>query len=987
MMDILEQIKAVTNKRKEKVRYDTPEKDVVTTPHCYPSLQFNVSSDHPEILGFDSITEQVEPVEEHLVLSHNFTGWKEEIVQGFLNKEPSFLFCQETWHLPSNKKIYIDPKKYICKESSGMDENQPSRVKKGGLITYVSTKIPFETVVVRKTYEYLITKTGKVVAINCYMPQAQLANNGRYNEVVAEIIAEVEQFGPDHCFIFPGDFNTSGRNTTFFKSFVDEMNLTDHSSEIPYTYSQNTKSGLCKSKIDYFLSKNLPEKAVKECKVDNTIPVRGGHLPISAKVYLPHLQKIEYEEEREPLPKIYIDHEKVNESHIKALEREVDMILPDYNKIANPLEKVTKLFEKICDLSTVILPQKRFSRESPVVPGWNMHVRHHQEMVEQAEKLWRLTGCPRTGHIADGLAQAKHRRRDAILHVIKNKQKLVADAMSDDFASSGNLDHTRCWKPVRAVIKGNDCAQSPMVETHQRPTDIAAFWTSYYSKKLGNTSGTSDRPPPSKCFERFAKLEDIDIRISTQMVLDALNKLRKDGASYDPFGPKMLKLVDKQFAPVFAEAMTEFMNAPIELQHAMLKEDKNNFFSSYVKPILKGPTLNPTSASSYRPISVSHTLTLLLERVIADEFFVTSTPHNFFGYTKERGCDTAVNTLKRIVKKGKRNINTVTLIALDASGAFEGVDWDIIFPRLARNNNKNLIRSIWLMYRFNRYQIKWGKIMSEIIFYALKGTKQGGILSGDIFCEYMHILNERLLDAPGIEYMARIFNALFYADDVLLIGLSRAHTKRLLKICEKFQTDGFITWNAKKTAVIELTSLKFKIVSVGELSCYELFGKKLEKKVSCKYLGYTLTHRLDDDAHIERQAQRLYALANNLSSGLPLHLLDDHRLKKLASAYANVYLLPILEFRPKILVKLRKAHSFLIQRVTQWKEREDRAIYNPEQGKKTIRNRYVYGRLRIKTLETMIHNQRIGFAQRYEIYCDRIKNECEMLCYVSSCDL
>ena len=194
---------------------------------------------------------------------------------------------------------------------------------------------------------------------------------------------------------------------------------------------------------------------------------------------------------------------------------------------------------------------------------------------------------------------------------------------------------------------------------------------------------------------------------------------------------------------------------------------------------------------------------------------------------------------------------------------------------------------------FNSYEVRWKKARSTVLFCTTQGTKQGGILSGYIFLEYMSILDEKLKDCPGRWLYNCLWNALFYADDVLLIGLSLDHAQKLLYICEQFEAQGLVSWNPSKTRVMYLTNSR-KIKNVPEQSDLFLNKNRLRRCIVFKYLGYLVNHRLTDDDMLIRQAQRLYAIANNLARDLPLHLLDDSRLRKLTMSYGNVYLLPVL---------------------------------------------------------------------------------------------
>jgi hypothetical protein len=117
--------------------------------------------------------------------------------------------------------------------------------------------------------------------------------------------------------------------------------------------------------------------------------------------------------------------------------------------------------------------------------------------------------------------------------------------------------------------------------------------------------------------------------------------LKSNCAYYDTYTPHLVKLLPGSFAEIFAKLITVFINMNIEEQNIILHK-KEHFFKSYIRPIIKGPSLNATIPKSYRPISVSHTLVVLFERVIANNHFKTMIPPNFYGYIKNRSCEFAV---------------------------------------------------------------------------------------------------------------------------------------------------------------------------------------------------------------------------------------------------------------------------------------------------------------------------------------------------------
>jgi hypothetical protein len=356
-------------------------------------------------------------------------------------------------------------------------------------------------------------------------------------------------------------------------------------------------------------------------------------------------------------------------------------------------------------------------------------------------------------------------------------------------------------------------------------------------------------------------------------------------------------------------------------------------------------------------------MTVLIERIIASRFFETAVPPNFYGYISGRSCEFAVKTLKNVARS--IDINQIELAMLDASGAFESVVWEKIFPILATKNNPKIVRFIWQMYRFNLYECRWNKLVAEQKFYATRGTKQGGVLSGKIFLEYMNILNKRLTKVRGIEFNGLSWNALFYADDVCLIGISRAHLQQLLTICESFETNGFVKWNASKSVIISLTSKKY--FKPPELSDFVLNGENLIQRSCSRYLGYETNQRLDDSDQIRRQSNRLYAVTNNIKRSIPLRLLDDSRLRKIICAYGCIYMLGAMDnYTKKVWQKLKNAHRYHTELISQFRERSEH--WNPEDSVFERKDRHIYGRLDLDKLELLRDKMERGLSDRYKQY-------------------
>jgi hypothetical protein len=846
-----------------------------------------------------------------------------------------------------------------------------------GIITYVNNRIDSPTTIVKKCSEYLITRTGNLVVINCYLPQqGRFHTDHRYTDAIDEIIEVVDTIGNECSYILGGDFNSSGPNRPDFERLMETLDLYDVSKDIDYTFQCKRKDKISSTKIDYFLSKFLLKENVIKCNKTEGYYHHGGHSILQLYAAIPELEITDDCEDRPDPPEAptYINFSKINPRSNETLVFEVDALmameeLMSENSInRNPLKTAKSIMEKVGRIATAIFPQQQKTHAKPRVIGWTKYVKNAQQVFSLKREYWEKAGRPETGEYAEALAEAATYKADCIEEMVRQEQETLAEILCAQFTGGSDRDRSNCWKPLKNVTKGNCSATSPILSGIKDPQNIADFWADFYTEKMkGKKDPTLE---DSDAFEKMCQNPFPKEEITTQDVINAIDKLKTDCAYYDEFSPKLfnvcgyLSQYKLKFAECFSILMTEFMNADTESMKKWLTEDEH-FFVSYIRPILKG-NLDPKIPKSYRPISVSHTLTALFERIITDKFFPENPPKNFFGYVPDRACDMAVHTLKSIVRTTE-TIDGKVLIFLDASGAFESVNWDRIFPRLIEKGlSSTIVRAIWLMYRFNRYETRWEKYHSKSYFYATGGTKQGGILSGKIFLEYMSFLNDRLDQLPGIVYQELIWNSLFYADDVVLICHNYAHAKQLLKACEDFEIEGFVKWNASKSVVVELSTKRKQIIP--STSSLTLNGVNLPQSLTAKYLGYMCNSRLTDDDMIQRQTRRLNALKNNISTQIPLDLLVDQRLREIACAYSGIYCLSIFDnYTVKTWSKLKAAHGRMIGEFTQFKDR-DKVHWDPENGLFDNRNRIVYGRLRIKTFDTMVNNIKVGFENRFEEY-------------------
>ena len=135
-------------------------------------------------------------------------------------------------------------------------------------------------------------------------------------------------------------------------------------------------------------------------------------------------------------------------------------------------------------------------------------------------------------------------------------------------------------------------------------------------------------------------------------------------------------------------------------------------------PLLKKPTMDPSVPNNYRPVTISSTLSKLLEVYILE----VCGHHDFndlqFGFISGRGTNMAVSLVNYVI----------SILFRKAMDVLSDHFWMII------------VNNYW--YRAICVQIKWGSALSEPIT-VHKGTRQGGLSSPFLFnLFYQDLINE-----------------------------------------------------------------------------------------------------------------------------------------------------------------------------------------------------------------------------------------------------
>ena len=206
-----------------------------------------------------------------------------------------------------------------------------------------------------------------------------------------------------------------------------------------------------------------------------------------------------------------------------------------------------------------------------------------------------------------------------------------------------------------------------------------------------------------------------------------------------------------------------------------------------------------------------------------------------FGFKPKISTSHAIFTLKKTVDYFVCNKSRAFLAFLDCSKAFDKIShWGLFIKLVKRGVPLCFVLSIIYLYLNMSCLVKWKNQMSNA-FEVPTGTKQGGVLSPNLFSFYMHDLIELLKKSGyGCHVIEVCVSCIFFADDVVLMSPSRFGLQRLLDICVSYCKKYCLDFNAKKS----------KIMVIGkalntDLSPLSLNDLSLEFVSEYKYLGVT----------------------------------------------------------------------------------------------------------------------------------------------------
>ena len=464
------------------------------------------------------------------------------------------------------------------------------------------------------------------------------------------------------------------------------------------------------------------------------------------------------------------------------------------------------------------------------VAGWNEHVRAYRQNAMFWHWLWLEAGRPPTGEVASIRRKTRAEYHRAIKNTKRQENNIISQNMANAISNNNDRD---LWKEVKR-LRGTNRNFPKNVEGACSANNITDLFKDKFEKLYNRPNKTShhkvrallnkinDEIKPSNSSRNHVPCITVNL---VKEAIDHIKTGKHDGdkgvmSDHFIFGSnKLFTLISMLFSAMLSHGST-----------------CSSFVYSTIVPIPKNRRLSLSKTDNYRAIAMSNALTKVLDWIfIKLEGSVLHTDNRQFGFKQQSSTTMCTGLLMETVSFFTTRDSNVYTILLDASKAFDLVDYDNLFKLLYdRGMNKFMLRLLISLYTNQKLRVSWNSVNSEY-FDVRNGVKQGGVLSPLLFSVYIDGLLTRL-KASGLGcYVGNHYcGSLGYADDITLMSPTLNGLKEMLNICNLYAKEYSITFNPNKSQLI--------VFSNHQTADPQLVfnGVKIDKHDSVIHLGHLL---------------------------------------------------------------------------------------------------------------------------------------------------
>ena len=508
---------------------------------------------------------------------------------------------------------------------------------------------------------------------------------------------------------------------------------------------------------------------VESFKVGNFDSTLSDHCPITATIRLPVHRIIQTNSKSNtpaPIkPKWNPLIEQIYMQNIASTEfqQSLNNLAAESINGENVDQQLSKAVSLLCKAAAITPRAKnKFNRKRPKNKPWfNVECAASKLQLKEATKEFNRN--PFNYHSRDTLFMLKKKYK----RILRKHKRSYKNIMIEKLENMSNRNPKEYWS-VLDELRNTEREEKPEVIDESE-------WLAHYSKLFSAPSAPQDTNKISEEMNRILSephFNELDYHITVKEIQDALNKAKLGKAvGIDNVSGEMLKCAAPILTPWLLKLFNEIFRQGIYPQQ---------WCTGIITSIFKAG--DPQDPNNYRGLTITSCLGKVyniilnsrLEKYIEDKNII---PDNQIGFRKKARTSDHMFILKTLMEKYVTNKNSrpLYLCFVDFKKAYDSVWHEGLMLKLLHHNVRGLFfKSVQSMYRRSLACIKHQGCMSEK-FRCGVGVRQGDVMSPLLFNLYISDLPQYIKasqDSPMLGDLA--VNCLMYADDMLLISLSKS---------------------------------------------------------------------------------------------------------------------------------------------------------------------------------------------------------------------
>ena len=293
-------------------------------------------------------------------------------------------------------------------------------------------------------------------------------------------------------------------------------------------------------------------------------------------------------------------------------------------------------------------------------------------------------------------------------------------------------------------------------------------------------------------------LENLNRQITKEELNHTIKKLSNGkSVSLDLISNEMLKNLSK-----------ETIDALLTLFNKCLEYGTYPWTSSTITPLHKGG--DPYNPDNYRAIALGSCTGKLFSSILLERINIFRSENcpdhpNQLGFKKGAQTSDHILTLKTLIGKyALKHSTKIYSCFVDFRKAFDSVAREALIFKIAKLGiGGNIFKTLQHMYENTSTRIKLINKLSDHIKLT-NGVEQGHPLSPELFKIFIHDLSAELNTVKAKTPQLNNINIshLFWADDLVLLGLSEESLQMLIDVLSKYCTTWGLTINPKNTKIM-----------------------------------------------------------------------------------------------------------------------------------------------------------------------------------------